>query len=356
MINSLKLTVYRIVLTLYIVVLLLTIFVCSAPYIPVKWFPILQLMPILIPYLGVIHFVGLLISLIAKKLSHIACTLPGICLCIYVLSYEVQIDWKNDPPSAEETLRITSFNIRNFSHNQKRVVDIAKALKGVNPDILCMQEFRNQHMNGGNRAIPYLQEELNLPHVQFVKLPYHIHGAIFFSKFPIVQIDTLFHLSNATNSGYLAYMKVHEDTIAVANIHLHSFQFPSWHWVRKKLKERLPMLIKRCNYIVIEQDKTLKIASLKLKKVSTPLIITGDMNAMPHTHILRHLFSLYTDSFLEKGNGIGWSFPYMKEPEMGIRIDYQFFSSDWQLIKHEIPEIRLSDHKPVSADYRLHRR
>lgn len=280
--------------------------------------------------------------------------MPSITLlfCLYVLTYEFQLNLNPSPNNSDPSINLISYNVRNFSHKQERVIEIGRSLKAYQPDIVCLQEFRNQHMNGGQRAIRYLQKELDLPHVAFVKHPYHIHGVIFFSKYPIVKIDTLFHLAHSVNSGFAAYMDMGEqDTILIGNIHLHSFQFPSWNWIKRDLWNRVPDVIRKCSNILKEQDRTLKQSSDFLASYKYPIIITGDMNAMPHTRILSYLYEKFDDTFLNVGKGVGWTYPYLKKYDVGIRIDYQFYSTHWNVNQHRVIDIHYSDHLPIFTSY-----
>jgi endonuclease/exonuclease/phosphatase (EEP) superfamily protein YafD len=82
-----------------------------------------------------------------------------------------------------------------------------------------------------------------------------------------------------------------------------------------------------------------------------PVILCGDFNEIPFSYTYGKLSLTFANAFEEVGQGLGFTlnrYPYC------VRIDQQFFSSDWQVQSCQIiPTITFSDHFPLMAQYIL---
>ena len=98
-------------------------------------------------------------------------------------------------------------------------------------------------------------------------------------------------------------------------------------------------------------------------QVETPLIVTADLNATDQNHAYHIVTDQLNDAWREVGWGLGHTFPGGQIPTMPrltisgtpwpqwlARIDYIFFSDDWQAVAaHTGLWDGFSDHRPVIA-------
>ena len=79
-----------------------------------------------------------------------------------------------------------------------------------------------------------------------------------------------------------------------------------------------------------------------------PVIVCGDMNDVPNSYAYQTIGKGLTDSYAEKGRGIGRTFKFLSAT---LRIDYIFHSKELSLNLIQVIRPALSDHYPVVADF-----
>lgn len=97
----------------------------------------------------------------------------------------------------------------------------------------------------------------------------------------------------------------------------------------------------------------------QIEEVEGPLIVAGDLNTMPFQPNVQRLQSMLTDSFVEAGSGLGYTFPVdgtaYNLPSMPfMRIDYIFHNEEWRATSTLVGVIQGSDHGYVLSDLILH--
>jgi len=80
-----------------------------------------------------------------------------------------------------------------------------------------------------------------------------------------------------------------------------------------------------------------------------PVIISGDLNATSDHWAYRRLTRGRTDAFRRVGTG--WGGTYHATLPL-IRIDYVIAGPEWEFVDAYVPDVRLSDHRPVVARLR----
>lgn len=339
---------FLLIAILYACAGLLTIIGFLAPYFSVNSYPFFQFSPIAAMYLLPVHLtVGIFLSLQSRR------WLPLALLCFSLSSLILLNDynWQSPENEQQDSLRVVSFNVRTFSYNLSNVDSVAQLLKALKPDVVCLQEFRNNQLQDSVRALQYLSQALGLPYYRFTLLPIHIQGGAIFSRYPITAVDTLYMSAEEINSGILATIASPEGVFGVGNIHMSSFRiegtlkkYPRW---RDKLEAIHTQALKTLHR---QQEKTYALLE-KTNQYPHPLILTADMNSVAHTRITTQLTRHFRDSFRQKGEGIGWSYPV--PGFTGLRIDYQFVSEEWEILEHKVIPSGISDHYPILGVYRL---
>lgn len=320
-----------------------------APSIPVGILPELQFASIFLPYTLPIWFFWIWRIIKLSFWKGLWFVIPGllICLCIGAKDFAFNSSRENNRP----TISVLSFNVGTFNFDPENIHLVGELVKKQQPDIVVMQEFRNQDAGDGRTAMRHISTLCELPYNDFIHLPYHVHGAAIFSKYPITRVDTLFLPEDEINSGILTTLDTDFGPVAVANVHLTSFHIRAIYEREPELADKLEGIrIRAKEAILLQQNKVNAILS-RLEDVQYPVIIAGDFNATPHSRIVNQISSTYKDSFLESGNGNGWS--YKVAGPLGIRIDYQFASHNLQSVSHQVIREEISDHFPLLVSYQL---
>lgn len=353
--TRIKRLVFGLMATLFCVFLFFTLAGMLAPYVPVPWWPALQLLPAATPVLALFLLMFLVYFLRQRKALWFSLALLALMGAGWVLSQEVR------PPlnsrGEGEDLRVISYNVATFRYEANQAQRIATFLRSQRPDVITLQEFRNQDMGNGQKAVEFLSRALEMPYYRFEHLPEHRHGAVIFSRYPITSVDTLFMPLREINTGIIATLETPQGPLGVGNIHLSSYQ------VSKLLEDKRDAIENRWDVMQLLYQRTLEVLPLQQDKVDQilagadqyphPLILTGDFNAVPHSRIVHQFSRRYTDSFIASGGWLGWTYPLLGP--WGLRIDYQFASEEVQPLRHRVLHSRESDHYPIEVYYRLAR-
>jgi endonuclease/exonuclease/phosphatase family metal-dependent hydrolase len=86
-----------------------------------------------------------------------------------------------------------------------------------------------------------------------------------------------------------------------------------------------------------------------VKERAAPLILMGDLNALPESIELQPLLTRFRDAW-RAGTGAGFTYP-AAAPDR--RIDYILLSDHFRVVDVRVPATEASDHRPVLADVLL---
>ncbi|MDX2285165.1 MAG: endonuclease/exonuclease/phosphatase family protein [Bacteroidia bacterium] len=350
--HTLRKAVVWLLTVLYAPVWLLTLAGFAAPWVPVHWLPELQLIPPVALAFLPFHLGSLLVH--RRTIRRRLWAAGGLLLCLIMLAPDLSWHSPERQPAGQadpQLLRILSFNVGTFSYKGEKVDEAAAMISAQQPDVVCLQEFRNQQLPNGQAALDYLGRQLGMPYYAFVHLPIHIHGAAIFSRYPILDLDTLYMPKREINSGILITVETPAGPVGVGNLHLSSFhiarhlrELPEW-------KDRIFRLHSFGVEVLRRQQEKVEQVMSYTRSYPYPLILTGDFNAVPHSRITRQFSAEFRDSFREAGRGLGWSFPVLQV--LGIRIDYQWMNQQVTAVQHRIVRSRVSDHYPILGVYQL---
>jgi endonuclease/exonuclease/phosphatase family metal-dependent hydrolase len=81
-----------------------------------------------------------------------------------------------------------------------------------------------------------------------------------------------------------------------------------------------------------------------------PVVLVGDLNTAPGTSEMRRITAKFTDSFLKRGRGKGYSF---RSDRPTKRIDYILVRGSVQVRATKVIDSQSSDHRPIIADLTL---
>lgn len=327
----------------------LAILASLAPHISVDFLPEIQFLAIGLPFTFPIWAFWVWRSLKLRARWSLIFSLVALLLCGRVVLRDWEIGSRDS--SSDPTLSVLSFNVGTFNFDPENIYLVADLLDSLKPDVVVMQEFRNQRMEDGKTAMEYLEGRCGFEYNQFIHLPYHVHGAAIFSHHQITGLDTLFLPVEEINSGLLFRLDTDLGPVAVANVHLTSFHMSATLAGKGGIRQKLRTIHQRTREALHLQQAKIDAIQAGISSLEMPVIVAGDFNSAPHSRIIEQMRQLLTDSFSEAGSGNGWT--YQLKRIAGIRIDYQFASSNLQPLSHEVVRVPISDHYPTFVTYHI---
>jgi endonuclease/exonuclease/phosphatase family metal-dependent hydrolase len=265
-------------------------------------------------------------------------------------------------------LRIMSWNVEHFDileHKKhpeikQQMIDLVNEYQ---PDIACFQEMVGSDKNPlAINYVPDFIKRLNFADYSYSynpKLDFdgdHHFGIITFSKYPIINKQTISFYPNDYNSifQYVDIVKGN-DTLRVFNIHLQSLKFSvtNLKYINQPEFE---------DKEAIDQSKSIfgkfKVGFLKRKvqaeRIRTemnlspyPVIVCGDFNDVPNSYAYNTIGKGMKNAFVEKGVGFGRTFTGISPT---LRIDNIFTDERFNIEQFARIKKKLSDHFPIIAD------
>ena len=262
--------------------------------------------------------------------------------------------------------RVISWNVKGFNGNQAtstlklRTQDIAYSIQKWNPDIICMQEYNTNdrpndianHATYFNKNYPYNYFSKD---IQIADKSYFL-GCIIFSKYPIIKAQRIAY----TNQESLIYVDLlrGDDTIRVFTTHLASYRFKQNDFIALEATAQANSIdisgkkgvLRKMRTAFVERAVQAQIVKKYLDESPYPSIITGDFNDVPSSYTYKTIRGDWSDSFLEKGFGIGASYLGISPT---LRIDYILSNAYWKTKGWESLDENLSDHHMIMADLQL---
>ena len=271
----------------------------------------------------------------------------------------------------ENALRVMSWNVAQFDALQNKkhpeiknqMIDLVNEYQ---PDIACFQEMvaEDSTVIKHGHVSEFLQR-LNFPDYFYSYnrkedfWDYAHFGIIIFSKYPVINKQTIMWYPNDYNSIF-QYVDIVKgpDTFRVFNIHLQSLRFsrdnlkyidqPSVE-DKDALKESKSIISKFRTGFVKRKVQAERIKE-EMDKSPYPVIVCGDFNDVPNSYAYHTIGNGLKNAFAEKGGGLGRTFSGIAPT---LRIDNIFVDSKFNVEQYECVKKKLSDHFPIITDLQL---
>ncbi|MDL1913738.1 MAG: hypothetical protein FDW93_04340 [Bergeyella sp.] len=234
--------------------------------------------------------------------------------------------WNNQ---GEGKIKVITLNGHNGNEGIQK---IKKFLRSKSPDIVLMQEFDDANKLYGNKV--------QNKHLAIIT-PHEI-----IRKRNIID-------EKALGGSFFADVNINGRIIRIVNIYLEPF-----HLEKNMIKpesdlevnqKKIDNLLHKMPPVFRDHEIQLRFIKKYITHSPYPVIVGGDLNAVPNSWEYYFLENMVHDAFVQAGRGSGTTFHDFKIP---MRIDYLFNSKSIIAKKYRVyREKKLSDHFPVIAEF-----
>ena len=306
------------------------------PYVKPNYFPVISALSLLVPVLLIINTLFFIYWLLGFKKQFFLSLVSLILGFNYATSF-YKLHSKeilSSPSTGIMSYNVRLFNVYNWIKDKNTENNLVDFIKKQHPDILCLQEYRNQKQ----------LEELYLYKYIFYKDSINHFGQAIFSDYPIINKVSL-NFSNTSNNAIYADIVKNNDTIRVFNIHLESLHLNP---KKDKLNEKNSRhILKNIGKSFAKQQKQVIAIKNTLKNTLYKTVICADLNNTAFSWSYRALKSNFNDAFAEAGSGFGTTFKYNY---LALRIDFILIDKSLNVLSFKDYKVNYSDHKPIKAN------
>ncbi len=229
-----------------------------------------------------------------------------------------------------KSITIVSLNLWRFYDWEKRLPEIVKQLKEINPDIICLQEVQKNIDLDQRNQVEILNTELKYPHINFsvadikkiqkgIPLKYPVdHGLGILSQFPFTaEIIPLTKASDDKEKRIVLKcdVDINSKTYTITNLHFSNSDI----WSENHFKETLSIL--------------------ESKNVES--ILVGDFNIKD----LSNYKELYSQKYISSGD----LYKYISYPKDNTSFDYVLLPKKYNFENFSCKDEYVSDHKMIVA-------
>lgn len=317
--------------------------------------PILSCMGLFFPILLLINFLFLLFWVLVRMRLMIIPIL-GFLVCYQPLRTYLPLHFSSED-SAEATLKVLSYNVKDFDIGKNDDRDVHKASQYIldsDADIVCLQEvvLGNPYLTPALKVYPW---KTDMPGDRY-------GGLVVLSKYPILKKKRIPYPSQG-NLSMAVTIDVDGEKVIVINNHFQTSGLTiedkkdfsdmvgggKRQEIHRESKHLLTILGRSAGKRAGQVDK---VAAYVREHQENPLLLCGDFNETPISYSHETFAKLLTDCYVTTGNGVGWSY---NSNRIHVRIDNIFCSSHWQPLKCEIDtKIHASDHYPIICYLKKH--
>ena len=296
-------------------------------------YPFLNLMVPVIAFVNMVFFVFWVIKFKWPFILFIFSVLIGF------KEWRKLYKFPNNAIPVSNGIKVMSFNVRLF--NSYQWIDAKEVPKSIenfiqkeSPDLVCLQEY-SKEFSPKFKNYPYRYVKSSKKNGQ--------NGLCILSKYKLFN-PRYIDFEKSNNSAIYADFFYKMDTVRVYNVHLESLSinlkdtlFTQKH--SQKIVERIQSVIQK-QQLQIEQFEEID------QKNKYPTIICTDLNNNAFSQPYNRLKNNRQDAFTLSGDGLGATYKLAYFP---FRIDFIFTDSKFNVINFTTHDLKLSDHKPISA-------
>lgn len=332
------------------------------PHVPPAMFGQFTIVGLFAPILFIMVMVCTLLWLIMRRwviaLIFMVLLIPGFFHFSDFFNMSIMVEEEQAEKSRE--LTILTHNVRGFyNDNGKRTVQdyVDYLASGTLPDVLCLQEFPREA-----RGIEQLDTLLER-NFKSLYVAEAVEGGEYvvrtYSRYPIIRQGSIAGQGRGT-SHWCDIIYKQFDTIRIFNNHLYTMsisQDDTDDIARGKILQdgdRMRSIVNR-----IADNSSIRashVDTLRYIMDNTPYqhVVCGDFNDTPMSYVYGLLSENLYDTFVESGNGYGYTFRPMRGM---LRIDYILRSEGFESLSYSADEsATFSDHLPIVARLKVSKR
>jgi len=296
----------------------------------------IPLLTLLVPLLSMINLLFFLIWLLRFQWPSL---LFIAVLVISLQEWQLLYQFENRGIATSKGLHVMSYNVRSFNRFEwLKDDDVSSSIESFinesKADVICFQEFSKEEAPEF-KDYPY---QVFKPYVNRGKI-----GTSIISKYPLVN-SKLISFGGSQNGGMQSDLIWKKDTLRLYNLHFESFRLNrSDSLISSNYSEKIRRKLQAV--FEIQSNQVSQFNSLSQSN-SYPEVICTDLNNNAFSESYNLLSKKRVDSFTEAGAGLGATYYFSSLP---LRIDFIFTSKTLRAIDYKTHEVKLSDHRPISA-------
>lgn len=310
---------------------LLTIMSALVPFTHSGFIPYLQILPSFDHLLWVSAVVVAIIAILLKYKPF----LPVINLLLITCL----ILWRSHDSTrviekpVEQELTVLCLNVGQFANDTAVVEETIERIKELDPDIVCLQEFGLYYKWPSVQAVAEdFSNRIHRDHYDFSPYPGNIFGTAIFSKFPIIEKDTIFSMLSATNEAKAYVLDIGDDELRLVNMHLQSYNLFGRHRGEHSMEDDLIETLSR---------RKSQVGVIRRQKAD---VVVGDMNSSAGSYYYEMIAGKWNDVQLACGKGL-----LPTHAVLPTRLDYVFTRRNIQPISLDRVTDFPSDHYGLLA-------
>ena len=223
--------------------------------------------------------------------------------------------------------------------------EVLQYLLSQDADVVCLQEV-DVYKDAKYLTLPDVRQTLGS------KYPYsyldfsvynkrHQYGTMVWSKYPLIHKQSI-HYKTQGNLSNRCDIVVGRDTIRLINNHLESYKLASEDLtdvdrIEAKWKRAIPL-----------RNAQAQVVRREIETSPYPVVVVGDFNSVALSYAYWHISRGLHDAWNETHYFWEWGATY-EYNGIGLRIDYILCSDPFKPTTCSVPNISVSDHKPVVA-------
>lgn len=237
--------------------------------------------------------------------------------------------------AADANIRILTFNLQ--APNEEAVASLVDIVREVDADIVAVQELSIPAADRFSTALADLY-----PHQALHPQQEGNTGQGMLSRYPILADD---YWQAQDEPMPLGHQRVVLEIDGVEAVFYNTHPVPPY---TPNAGTRSAAHTRALRYLIDQA-----------KDDSAPVILLGDFNMTDQFYEYRRIVEVFTDAYKAVGD-IGFGFTYPHDKWTGVppllRLDYVFYSADWQGIRADVwPGSGSSDHAPLVAELNMNK-
>lgn len=320
----------RAIVTIGQLVFVCTFAVAALNFASIAFFPLF--FQIIYPFLPVCFLFSFLILVIQISGSFQSFSKPlllgtlfnGLVLMIF---YGIPTRYYSEDAKGA-SLKVLIWNTQQFNNDTAAVTQSIAKIKALSPDVLLLQEFGLYYKWPDTKSVAAdFAQRAGFSYWDFSPKTGDIFGTACFSKWPIVYQEPVFQWPNTTNEAKYYRIVIHDDTLALVNAHLMSYNING------------DKVLSLSNIEDVCADRLQQASLIKSKNAD---LYGGDFNSAPGDLVYELFRDFANDAY------VGSLSPTHKW--LPARLDHCFLNREWGLKESKIIHGFPSDHHALWVD------